>query len=192
MPELKTPGGDAVDLDAVKDAANSSFDQAMNSTEPAPAPAPPKVERTPRADSKPRTRAKPTRDEKPRTTPKVSALSNEQRAMGVKGLVQVGAGLCLVADKASKGDAFKADAVTLASAADQIADACVQTAAADSRFAAALDKVCSAGPYAALVSVMVGVGTQILRNHKPAMALPGTVHPDELVKAQDELETAHA
>lgn len=181
MPELKTADGNAVDLDAVKAEANSAFDAAMAGEAPE-VPAPPKVERAPKDDAKPRTRRAAPKDEKPRTAPKVSVLSDQQRAQGVAGLVQVGAGACLLAKKATGKDAFQADAVTLASNAEQIADACVQTAKADARFAAALDKVCAAGPFAALIGVMVGVGSQIIRNHRPSMALPGTMHPDDLLK----------
>ena len=110
----------------------------------------------------------------------------------MKGLAQVGAGIALLFGKATGKDAFKADAVTIASAADEIADACVQTAKADPKFAAALDKVCAAGPYAALISVAVGVGSQCARNHKPDLKIPGTVDPAELLKAQDEAETVNA
>lgn len=185
MADLKTPEGKAVDLDAVKADANSAFDAAMAGEAPE-VPAPPKVTRTPKDDARPRTRRVPSKDEKPRTTAKTPLLSDEQRAQGVAGLVQVGAGLCLVAKKATGKDAFQADAVTLASNAEQIADACVQTAKNDARFAAALDRVMAVGPYAALVSVMVGVGSQIVRNHRPSLSLPGTVDPAKLIKAQDE------
>ena len=48
--------------------------------------------------------------------------------------------------------------------------------------------MCAAGPYAALISVAVSVGTQCARNHKPSLKLPGTVDPAELLKAQNEAE----
>jgi hypothetical protein len=129
------------------------------------------------------------KEEKARTTAKPGVvLDDGQRAQGVKGLAQLGAGLALMLGKATKKEAFTADAVTIASSADEIADACVQTAKADPKFAAALDKVCSAGPYAALITVGVGVASQIARNHKPDLNIPGTVNPAELLKAQDEAE----
>ena len=119
-------------------------------------------------------------------------LDDGQRASGVKGFAQIGAGIALMFGKATKNSACKADAVTIASAADEIADAAVQVAHADPKFAAALDKVCAAGPYAALISVAVSVGTQCARNHKPDLKIPGTVDPAELLKAQSEAEMANA
>lgn len=191
MPELKTPDGKSVDLDAVKAEANSAFDAAMNTDHPEPA-APPKVERVPKADTRPRTRTKPAKDDKPRTGPKTAALSSEQRAQGVKGLAQVGAAIALMFGKATKNDAFQADAVTIASSADEMADACVQVAMADAAFAARLDRICNVGPYGALIAVGVGIVSQITRNHKPSLSIPGTVDPAELLKARDELEMASA
>ena len=140
-----------------------------------------------------RSRGRPPKAEQARTTAKAgTVLDDSQRAQGVKGLAQVGAGIALLFGKATGKDAFKADAVTIASAAGEIADACVQTAKADPKFAAALDKVCAAGPYAALISVAVGVGSQCARNHKPDLKIPGTVDPADLLKAQNEAEIANA
>jgi len=64
--ELKTPGGDAVDLDAVKAGMDSAFESVMNADD-APPPTPAKVERTPKPE-RARTRRQP-KDEKPRTKP---------------------------------------------------------------------------------------------------------------------------
>jgi hypothetical protein len=105
--------------------------------------------------------------------------------------MQIGAGITLLAGKATGKDAFKADAVAIASVADDTAAACVQIAKTDPKFAAALDKVCSVGPYGALITIAVGLGAQIARNHKPDRSIPGTVHPDVLLQAQNEAE-AHA
>jgi hypothetical protein len=198
-PTLETLDGSPVGvppLDA--DAVNATFSAAMNDDGPDEQ-APPK--RQPRAaepDAPKRKPARAPRAEQARTTSKPgTVLDNGQRANAVKGLVQVAAGGALMAGKMSgkdkaKADAFRADAVTLASSAEQIADAMVQTASADPKFAQALDKVLAAGPYAALISVMVGVGTQIARNHKPSLKIPGTVDPAELVAAQDETESVNA
>lgn len=200
MPTLETTDGKPVEVIPVDaDAVNAQFNAAMNDDGPdeqAPPKRQPKAQEP--AQSKPRTARQP-KAEKARTTSAkaATAFDDGQRANSVKGLVQVAAGGSLMASKMSgkdarKADAWKADAVTLASSAEQIADACVQTAKADAKFAAALDKVCSAGPYAALISVMVGVGSQIARNHKPDLKIPGTVDPAELIKAQDETEKANA
>jgi hypothetical protein len=127
--------------------------------------------------------------EQARTTAKAAVpLDDGQRAQGVKGFAQIGAGIALMLGKVTKKDAYKADAVTIASAADEIADACVQIAHADPKFAAALDRVCAAGPYSALVVVGVGVVSQCARNHRPELKIPGTTDPAELLKAQDEAE----
>src|SRR6185437_14164562 len=134
----------------------AAFSRAM-AADPGPAEqAPPK--RAPRAElepAAPRAKAKrPPKAEQARTASKpATVLSDGDRVKGVQGLAQVGAGIALLFAKATGKDAFKADAVTIASSADQIADACVQVAHADPKFAAALDKVCSAGPNAALITV---------------------------------------
>lgn len=199
MPTLETPDGKPVALPPLDpDAVNSAFAAAMNDDGPDEQ-APPKRQPKPAAEVEPKRKAaRAPKAEQARTTSKPgTVLDNGQRANAVKGLVQVAAGGALMAGKMSgndqaKADAFRADAVTLASSAEQIADAMVQTASADPKFAQALDKVLAAGPYAALISVMFGVGTQIARNHKPSLKIPGTVDPAELVKAQDDKEKIDA
>lgn len=191
MPTLETPEGKPVDV-VDPDAVNAQFAASMADDGPDEQ-APPRRQPKPKAEvevAKPR-RTRPPKDEKARTTAKAgTVLDDGQRAQGVKGLAQIAAGVALMLGKATKKDAYTADAVTIASSADEIADACVQTAKADARFAAALDKVCSAGPYAALITVGVGVVSQVARNHKPSLVIPGTVDPAELLKAQDETEMA--
>jgi len=185
VPTLETADGKPVDVTPVSDAVNREFAQAMANDGPD-TQAPPDRRSRPVAAEPKRKPGRPPKEAKARTTAAPGpALSDRQRAEGVKGLAQVGAGLVLMAGKATGNTAFTADAVTIASAAEQIADACVQTAKADPKFAAALDKVCSAGPYAALITVMVGVGSQVARNHKPGLSIPGTVDPAELLAAQD-------
>lgn len=196
MPTLETANGRPVEVtppDA--EATNREFSRVMANDGPDAEQAPPKRQPKPAADPdapKPR-RGRPPKSEQARTTATPGpALNDGQRAQGVKGLAQLAAGLTLMAAKATGNAAFQADAVTIASNAEQIADACVQTAKADAKFAAALDKVCSAGPYAALISVAVGVGSQIARNHKPSLSIPGTVDPAELMQAQAGTEPASA
>jgi hypothetical protein len=192
MPELVTPGGQPVDVTPPDpDQVNRKFTAAMNDDGPDEQ-APPRREPKPKADASAAPKVKRTRTPKsdqPRTTVQAAApLGDEERAKGAKGYAQIGAGLALMIGKATKKDAYKADAVTIASAADDIADAVVQTAKADPKFAAALDKVLAAGPYAALISVGMSVGLQCARNHKPELKLPGTVDPAELLQAQAEAE----
>ena len=195
MPSLETPDGKPVDVTPVDtDAVNRRFDLAMNDDgldEQVPPKRTPKPAADPEAP-KPK-RGRPPKAEQARTVARAgAALDDGQRAQGVKGLAQLGAGVALMFGKATGKDAYTADAVTIASAADQIADACVQTARADARFAAALDRVCSAGPYAALITTGVALVSQIARNHKPGLMIPGTVDPAEMLKAQDETELANA
>jgi hypothetical protein len=194
MPELTTVDGKPVDVAPVDpDAVNATFAAAMNDDGPD-TQAPPK--RTPRPAAEAEA-PKPKRTRAPKaeqarttttTTPAGGALDDEARSRGVKGIAQITAGITLLLGKATGKDAFKADAVTIASAADDAAAACVETAHADPKFAAALDRVCAVGPYGAMITVAVGVGSQLARNHKPGLAIPGTVDPAELLKAQDEAE----
>jgi len=181
--ELQTPDGDKIE--AARAEINAGFDSAMNSDEPAPA-APPRKQPPPAAPgaSQPRAkRGRPPKDDTPRTAPKGApvTLTDDQRRAGAKGLAQVTAGVAMVAAKATGNMAFAADAVTIVSHGDALADACVETAKASPAFAAALDKVCAAGPYAAMIGVGVAIVSQLARNHKPALAIPGTVHPSELL-----------
>lgn len=198
MPSLETPDGRPVDVTPVADAeaVNARFAQALAGDPPAAEQElPRRAVRGPATDAaRPRV-AKAAKADKSRTTraPAV-ALTPDKRHAGVKSLVQVAAVVPLALAKAEKdparSDAFKADAVTIASAGDALADACVQVADADPKFAAALDKVCATGPYGALISVAFGVSAQLFRNHRPGTAIPGTVDPAELIKAQNEMERA--
>lgn len=195
-PTLETADGRPVEVTPPdSEAVNREFARVMADDGGPAEQAPPKRQPKPAADPaapKPR-RGRAAKGEQARTSATSgSALSDGERAAGVKGLAQLAAGLTLMAAKATGKDAFQADAVTIVSNAEQIADACVQTAKADAKFAAALDKVCSAGPYAALISVAVGVGSQIARNHKPSLSIPGTVDPAELLGAQAGMEPAGA
>jgi hypothetical protein len=193
MPELTTVDGKPVDVAPVDpDAVNATFAAAMNDDGPD-TQAPPK--RQPRGESQGSSAPKPKRTRAPKaeqarttTTPAGGALDDEARSRGVKGIAQITAGITLLLGKATGKDAFKADAVTIASAADDAAAACVETAHADPKFAAALDRVCAVGPYGAMITVAVGVGSQLARNHKPGLAIPGTVDPAELIRAQDDAE----
>lgn len=185
MPTLTTEAGKPVEVTAEQDAINDRFRQAMDADDGPAEQAPPKREDRPPAAEKPK-RGRPPKAEQARTTAKPAvSLTDAERANGVAGLAQIAAAVPLMLAKTTGNMAWTADAVTIASNAPAIADACVQVAKNDARFAAALDKVCSSGPYAALISVGLSVGMQCLRNHRPAMALPGTVHPDELLRSPD-------
>ncbi len=184
MAALLTPDGKQVDT-ARADAINADFDAAMNDDSPGPS-APPRrqVQAAPEAGQPRAKRARQPKDDKARTTPGSAAvtLTDEQRLAGAKGLAQVTAGVAMVAAKATGNMAFAADAVTIVGHSDALAEACVETAKASPAFAAALDKVCAAGPYAAMIGVGVAIVSQLARNHKPSLAILGTVHPDKLLQ----------
>jgi hypothetical protein len=178
MPEgLATPDGTPVDADQVQ----REFARAMASPPEDDVPAPPMRP----ADDGPA--EKPKRTRKPRTVPpkptdKPGPAIDKQRREGVGGLVQVAAGLCLVADQRTEGVAFAADALTLANSSEQLATACVATAQASPQFARVLDKVTAAGPYAALLTVALSVGGQIARNHGVILGEAlGAVPPEQLL-----------
>ena len=168
------------------EAVNAKFTQVMASDGPAKAEQelPRRAARGPAADDgggKPRAARQP-KAEKARTakTPP-AALSRDKRVEGLKGIGQVVAGLFAVGSKATGNQALLADAVTIADNNDAAASAVADMADADPRFAAAVDRICAAGPWSGLIAVGVAVGTQMARNHRPALQLPGTVHPDELL-----------
>ena len=119
MPTLETADGKPVDVTPVDaDAVNREFAAAMADDGPD-TQAPPKRQpksATPVADPKPK-RGRPPKAEQARTTAKAgTVLDDGQRAQGVKGFAQIGAGIALLFGKATGKDAYKADAVTIASA----------------------------------------------------------------------------
>lgn len=187
--------GQAVQLDTEQ--VDRDFARAMAASADEPS-APPKRPQTEQPSSPPK-RGRPPKAERsrvaaPKQDPAKSAQTDEQRSDGVKGLVQLGAGLCLLMDsRTSESDiSWRADAVTLATSAEAIASAVIETAKHNSSFAAAVDKVTSAGPYAALVSVTLGLGAQIARNHGVRLgeALGAKAPEDVLRGLEDEQEMA--
>ena len=197
MAALETAAGEPVDLaPADAGAINREFSAALADPGPAESAPPRRPEDQAPAGPPKRGRGRPRKEDRPRTDdapPAAAPLDDQTRAQGVKGLAQLGAALVMLAGKATGKDAYQADAVVIVSSADELAGACVQVAHADPKFAARLDKVCSAGPYGALIVVGVGMASQIARNHKPALVIPGTTDPAELLKtANDETEKAVA
>ena len=178
--------------------SDKEFAKAMAATVhdvPAPPKRPEKPQNDPAAPKRPRGR--PRKDERARVSGGSSAPSkpdpeaDARRGEGITGMVQMAAGLCLVADSRTADDniAFRADAVTLASNAKALADACVETARHNAQFAAVLDKVTKAGPYAALVGVTMSVGAQIAMNHGVAAgAMLGAKDPKEILAALEDQE----
>ncbi len=202
MPTLETTDGKPVDVTPPDPATiNAKFQQTMNNDGPDPAAPPKRTVREPAATAaRPRTSTAKPKGEKSRVAGAAAApLTDKQRAEGVTGWAQLGAMMPLMLARAAeknakdpkdpkvkaKADAYKADAVAIANHAGELADACVQVAAVDPKFAAALDRVCGVGPYGALIGVAFSIGSQVVRNHRPTAKIPGTVHPDELLGAGD-------
>lgn len=103
----------------------------------------------------------------PKARPAYKSKSKTDYRPGFMGLAQMGA---FVASFFSP-----LDAVAVTDHAPRIADAVQVTADNDPKFAAAMDRVLSAGPYAALISASVPMVLQILHNHDRV--------PGEVVKA---------
>lgn len=198
MAALETADGEPVELaPADAGAINRDFSAALADPGPAESAPPRRPKDEAPAEPPKRGRGRPRKEDRARTEAHAAAapLDDETRAQGVKGLAQLGAALVMLAGKATGKDAYQADAVVIVSSAGELAGACVQVAHADPKFAARLDKVCSAGPYGALIVVGVGMASQVARNHKPALVIPGTTDPAELLKtaaANDETEKAVA
>jgi hypothetical protein len=194
MEGLQTPDGEPLAIDTAE--VETEFAKAM--TAPADEAAPP-PKRQVTENTEPKRRGRPPKAERARVTtskPETAKASPEldaERKDGVKGLVQIGAGLCMVMDSRVPDNniSWRCDAVTLASNADGIADACAETAKHNASFAAALDKITQAGPYAALVGVMMSVGAQLARNHGvKAAEMLGAEPPEKIIAALEDAKAA--
>ena len=179
MPETLTmPDGTVIDIDA----AEADFHAAQNAPEPGDVPdypAPPKRDPAAPRAARPRKGA----DDKARTARSVPAaprkggakVAPKDRKAGVDGVLQLTAGV-LVAFPATR-----ADAAAVGMHAEPLSAAVVATAEQDDRFARALDKLLTTGPYAALVMAVVPLAVQIAANHRLVPAgFMGTEDPAEL------------
>lgn len=183
---ILTPDGKPAGVDlTAPDEVERDFARAMSEPagdEKAPPRRAQKPQEPPGDGEKPRVRRSPGRPPKTATEAqkaKSEGLSHEVRRQGIEGLVQLSAGACLLVERGTGQKAFRADAITLASNAGELGEAIAATADADDRFARVVDKICSAGPYSALISVMFSVGSQIARNH--GAPVPGTTSPEDLI-----------
>ena len=204
MPEsLQTPDGQPVSLPEV-DKAESKFFGAMaapSAEEPA-HPAPPRIDHEApygrKTDGTPRKRpAGPGRPkaDAPRVTSSPPASKSAEsaadaasrRTEGVTGLMQLVGGGFAVAYSTTRNTAFLADALAVNDHAPAISAACAEVAANDARFAALIDKLTAAGPYAALIGAVVPLVAQLARNHGVTAAQAmGAVDPDELIATLDQ------
>jgi hypothetical protein len=172
---LMTEDGQAISVDE----AQLEFARAMAAPEPdEPAQkAPPRIDHD--APPPPRRRGRPPAAEKPRTRAKTAPPATDHRTPdkaasdrveAVSGLMQIIGGGCLVVAQRNNDEKLLADAVVIGEAGRPMGEACASVAATNPKFAAALDKLTSAGPYAALLTVAVGLGSQLAANHD---VLPG-------------------
>ena len=185
-----TPDGAPVGLDPAD--AEREFARAMAATDPEPA-APPKRSKPADGEAPKAPRGRPPKSARaPQAVKKVpSPQDDAARKAGVQGLAQIGGLFCLMLDSRTPDSnvSFRADAITLANAAEPIADAVVEVAKNNAQFAAVLDKVTAAGPYTALIGVGFQVGAQLARNHGLKQAeMLGARAPEVLLA---EVEAAH-
>jgi hypothetical protein len=216
MPELQTPEGATIAAPAAEGetqfARSMAAPPASDSDAAAPPPRPDapygyKPDGTPKkAAGRPRRGAKGDPADRARTTA-AAGVSRETGAhtlgpddagrirTGILGYGQIGASLTAAGTRLAKTEqgkiALTADSLTIVQIAPEFAEACVTTAAADAGFAALMAKVCALGPWAALLEVSSKLGMQLTRNHRPALQLPGTRDPADIV-AELELELAEA
>lgn len=213
MSELRTPAGKPVDVAEPVQAAGKEFARAMaapasDSDVPAPPPRPEapygyKEDGTPKkAAGRPKSGADRARVTSQRTGgappgPGTADPGQDARIRtGMQGWAQIGGVLLAVGAKTVKEPgtklALQADAITVMSTGEDLAEACVTTAAADANFARVMDRLCALGPYAALLEVGGKLTTQLVRNHKPGAQLPGTMHPAEIVAEAERAAAAAA
>ena len=183
---IVTPDGQPVDVDiAATEKINQEFARTMSEPAGDDKAPPRRAERAAKAEGSgdaPRVKRGPGRPSKASSEPskaKITGLSHDARKQGVQGIVQLAAGACLLAERGTGQPAFKADAITLASSAEDLGEAIAATCDSDERMARVVDKLCAAGPYSALITVMFSVGSQIARNH--GAAVPGTQAPEDLI-----------
>jgi hypothetical protein len=194
MPEgLITPDGKPVDVKEV----DREFARAMAADPKDATDLPRKSAESDKAKTEPKRRARPGRNERARTTSKKATAPSPQtdaeRKAGVEGLVQIGAGVTLLVHQRTHDDAYMADAITLSNSSEMLSDAVVETAKHNARFAAVVDKVTAAGPYAMLTSAVLSVGAQIAANHKViAPGLMGAVSREEVLASVQEPQNAAA
>jgi hypothetical protein len=187
--------------------AERQFHQSMAAPEPDEpvAPAPPRVDQEApygrKADGTPRQRAPgPGRGNKSRTTAGSSASSasktesaadaHARRTQGIQGTLGLVGGVLMVASGESV--ALQADAITVVQDAEPFGDAVADAAAINPKFAAQIDRLINAGPYAALFAIGIKMTAQIASNHGIAAArmMPGTKTPEDLVSEYQSASSA--
>jgi hypothetical protein len=168
------------------------------------APAPPRVAPDApfgtKADGEPRKRrAGPGRGNKSRTTATAPAKAKSEsaedaharRTEGIQSSLGLVGGVLMVT--AGESIALKADAVTVVQDAKPLGDAVADAAAVNPKFAAQVDRLINAGPYAALFAVGVKMTAQLASNHGITVArmMPGTQTPEDLIAEFESAVTAN-
>lgn len=145
---------------------------------PAPADLPPPRTKSVRTPGRPRGGgAKP----KPRVR-KIAEPEPTKYADAINGtFFQLPAGLLLTVSYKTKNVPMMADSLTLAKYGPGIAQAVDEIAQKDARWAAALDRVLTFGPYGALVAAMLPMAAQFATNHG-APEMFGAVSIERLLK----------
>lgn len=118
------------------------------------------------------------------------------RAQRVYELLSIPVGVTAATAQATRSRALLADAVVVGNAAPKLATAVAQVADENERFAEVVDRLTSAGPYAALIGTLVPLAAQIAANHNERLgeALRGAgvaASVDDILKsAQSEVPEA--
>jgi hypothetical protein len=129
-----------------------------------------------RAEDKPKPKPRApssTRIRQPRPDPEPQPMNRSQAIQGLFGAIALP--LAVVQP---------ADAAAIALHSEPIGDAVAETAANDPRFAALVDRLVHAGPYAALLGAVAPLVLQLMANHGYApIGLLGTMSKDDLMGA---------
>jgi hypothetical protein len=143
---------------------------------------PPRVTRTttrrprPRAE---RARRAPSRARKPPVTEEPSIED------GVKGILQIPAGIALLAGQRMNSIPIVADGATILYYGDDFAKVTIQLAETDPRFMALLERAVKFGPYGMALSLIFAMGLQFSRNHEVGqpelLEAFGAMKPEEII-----------
>lgn len=131
---------------------------------------------------------RPAKEDRPRVTtaPSGGTTAPAEKVKGwTEGLTGIGqliAGGCLMGYQATGSKALAADAVAVSRSAPVLSAAVADLGATDPRIGKILDKICTVGPYGALITAVVGLGAQIAVNHGAIQpGLMGTAAADDLI-----------
>ncbi len=111
-----------------------------------------------------------------------AAESRQRRAEGVAGLFQIGSAATFLIYQRTDVKAWYADTLTLAAHARPAGLAIADVCEANPKFAATIDKITAAGPYAALLTVGFNLSAQLASNHGiTAARAVGAKSPEDVI-----------